>query len=324
MERLRKLPGVQLVGLVENIPLNEGTAGGRFRTEEMANSPDAGTLLNYNFSAGDYYKAMGIRVLRGRPFETNDHVSNLRNVVISKTAANLLWPGKDPIGRRLQRQGMTTWETVVGVVEDVMQYGFRDTPQALVYFPLVGPEPRSWVISSPAYVLKTRRADTIAPEVRALVRSVAPSAPMYRVFTMEGLAKDSMVQLSFTMLTLGIASSLALILGAVGLYGVLSYVVAQRTREIGVRMALGAEAAMVRRMVVAQGARVVAIGVVIGVAVALGSTRALGSLLFGVKAVDALTFVGMSVSMIAIGLLASYVPARRASRVDPIESLRGD
>jgi ABC-type antimicrobial peptide transport system permease subunit len=119
-------------------------------------------------------------------------------------------------------------------------------------------------------------------------------------------------------------SALALILGAVGLYGVLSYVVAQRTREIGVRMALGAEAGRVRRMVVAQGARVVAAGVALGVAAALAGTRALGNLLFGVQAVDALTFVAMSASMIAIGLLASYVPARRASKVDPIESLRGD
>ena len=133
-----------------------------------------------------------------------------------------------------------------------------------------------------------------------------------------------MTQLSFMVLTLGIASALALILGAVGLYGVLSYVVAQRTREIGVRMALGAEAGRVRRMVVAQGARVVAAGVAIGVVVALAFTRALGSLLFGVKAVDAPTFVAMSASMVAIGLLASYVPARRASKVDPIESLRGD
>ena len=113
-------------------------------------------------------------------------------------------------------------------------------------------------------------------------------------------------------------------LGVVGLYGVLSYVVAQRTREIGVRMALGAQGALVRRMVVVQGTRVVALGVVIGVLVALAFTRALGTLLFGVQAVDGLTFVAMSVSMLAVGILASYVPARRASRVDPIESLRGE
>jgi predicted permease len=324
MDRLRALPGVETVGLVENIPLDEGTQTDRFRSDEMASDPDAGAVLNLTFEAGDYFKAMSIDVLAGRPLDTNDHLTNQRNVVISKTAAKLLWPGKDPIGRRLQRQGMTTWETVVGVVEDVMQYGFRDTPQPLVYFPLVGPEPRSWAISSPAYVVKTRRAETIAPEIRALVREVAPTAPMYRQYTMAGLAKTSMMQLSFTLLTLGLASALALILGAVGLYGVLSYIVAQRTREIGVRMALGAEAARVRRMVVAQGARVIAVGVVTGVAAALAFTRALGSLLFGVKAVDAATFVGMSASMVAIGLVASYIPALRASRVDPIESLRGD
>jgi predicted permease len=322
MDRLRQLPGVETVGLVENIPLNEGTLTTRFRTEEMP--PDGGTVLNFTFEAGDYFKAMSIDVLAGRPLETNDHLNNQRNIVISRSAANLLWPGKDPIGRRMQRNGFTTWETVVGVVEDVMQNSFRDPRQPLVYFPLVGPEPDSWAISSPAYVVKTRRAETIAPEIRALVREVAPSAPMYRVYTMAGLAKDSMMQLSFTLLTLGIASMLALILGAVGLYGVLSYVVAQRTREIGVRMALGAEAGRVRRMVVAQGARVVVVGVAIGVGVALAFTRALTGLLYGVKAVDTTTFVAMSASMVAIGLLASYIPARRASKVHPIESLRGD
>ncbi len=164
----------------------------------------------------------------------------------------------------------------------------------------------------------------IAPEVRALVRQVAPEAPMYRVFTMAELASRSMVQLSFTTLTLGILSALALILGGVGLYGVLSYLVAQRTREIGVRMALGARTDQVRRMVVVQGARLVAAGVVIGVVVALASTRLLGSLLFGVHALDATTFLAMSGSMVAIGMLASYLPARRASNVDPIESLRGE
>ena len=324
MERLRQLPGVESVGLVENIPLNEGTSTARIRTEAMGADPDGGLPLQVTFEAGDYFKAMGISVLQGRPLETNDHVNNQRNVVISRSAANLLWPGQDPLGKRLQRQGLNTWETVVGVVEDVLQNDFRSPPQPLVYFPLVGPEPRSWAVTSPAYVVKTRRAETIAPDIRALVREIAPSAPMYRMYTMAGLARDSMMQLSFTLLTLGVVSALALILGAVGLYGVLSYVVAQRTREIGVRMALGAEAARVRRMVVAQGARVVGAGVVIGIAVALAFTRALGGLLFGVKAVDAVTFVGMSATMVAIGLLASYVPARRASKVDPIESLRGD
>jgi putative ABC transport system permease protein len=324
MDRLRALPGVETVGLVENIPLNEGTAIGPVRTEEMSNEPDAGVRLHITFTAGDYFKAMGITMLRGRPFAASDHATDVRNVIISRSAANALWPGKDPIGRRLQRQGLKTWETVVGVVEDVMQSDFRTKPEALVYFPLVGPEPRSWVIASPAYVVKTRRAETIAPEIRAIVRQMAPTAPMYRMYTMAGLARDSMVQLSFTMLTLGIVSALALVLGAVGLYGVLSYVVAQRTREIGVRMALGAEASRVRRMVVAQGVRVVAAGVVIGVGVALTATRALNSLLYDVKALDAPTFIGMSASMVAIGLLASYMPARRASRVDPIESLRGD
>jgi putative ABC transport system permease protein len=133
-----------------------------------------------------------------------------------------------------------------------------------------------------------------------------------------------MVQLSFTMLTLGVVSALALLLGALGLYGVLSYIVAERTREIGVRMALGATAGAVRRLVVSQGTRVVLIGVVIGVAGAFASTRLLRTLLYEVKAVDPVVFAGMSLMMIAIGMLASYMPARRASSVDPIELLRSD
>jgi len=212
----------------------------------------------------------------------------------------------------------------VGVVEDVKQFDWRDAGEAAVYFPLTGPMADIWGMGSPAYVVKSPRAGSLQPEVRELVRQVAPEAPVYREYTMAFLAQRSMVQLSFTMLTLGVVSALALILGAVGLYGVLSYVVAERTREIGVRMALGATSRVVRRQVVSQGTRVVLVGVVIGVAAAIASTRFMTTLLYEVKAVDPIVFAAMSAMMIGIGVLASYVPARRASRVDPIESLRSD
>jgi len=324
MDRLRALPGVQLVGLVENIPLNEGTAANRFHREGTTEEADSGPLLSYTFSAGDYFSAMGIDLVAGRTFATDDHLGPRRNIVISKSAAFLLWPGENAIGKRVRMQGMDGWDTVIGVVADVMQYNFRDKPNPLVYFPLVGPTPKSWAISSPAYVLKTPRAETIAADVRSLVRQAAPEAPMYRIYTMAGLAADSMVDVSFTMLTLGVAAALAVILGTVGLYGVLSYVVAQRTREIGVRMALGARTDQVARMVVGQGARVVVVGVALGALAAAWATQALSTLLFGVTALDAPTFTAMSIAMLAVGLAASYVPARRASRVDPIVSLKAD
>jgi predicted permease len=324
LDRLARLPGVASVGLVENVPLDEGTRTQRFRSEDMPDGPDAGRRLDFTWAAGDYFRTMAIDVVEGRAFETADHVSALGNVVISRSAARALWPGQPAVGRRLQQEGSTDWHTVVGVVEDVMQNEFRDAPQAHVYYPLQGPTPAAWSVTTPAYVLKTARAEVIAPDVRALVREIAPEAPMYRAYTMAGLAERSMVELSFTVLTLGVVSALALFLGALGLYGVLSFAVAERTREIGVRMALGASAAAVRRMVVGQGARVVAVGIGIGLAAALGATRALSGLLFGVAAVDAATFLAMSSLMLVVGGLAAYVPARRASRVDPCESLRSD
>jgi ABC-type antimicrobial peptide transport system permease subunit len=215
--------------------------------------------------------------------------------------------------------------TVHGVVEDVMLANFREqTPQPLVYLPMVGQTARSWIVGTPAYVVKTARAETIAPEILALIRESTPEAPMYRVFTMASLAARSMAALSFTMLTLTIAAGLALILGAVGLYGVLSYVVSQRKREIGIRMALGAQAAAVRRLVVVQGARVAMIGVAIGLIAALALTRVLDSLLFGVEAVNLGTYAAMAAVMAGVALLASYGPARRASGADPIVALRAE
>lgn len=322
MDRLRALPGVQSVGLVDNIPLDEGTQSGRFNVEGMSSGAQGGTLLSYTFSAGDYFKSMSIPILLGRGFEVSDHRPGVDNVVISKSAAMRLWPNQPAIGKRIQFQGDSTWFNVIGVVGDVLQGTFRDAPEAVVYLPMVGHLAMDWRVSSPAFVVKTARAETIEADVRKLVKELAPEAPMYRIYTMSFLAERSMVPLTFTMMTLGVLSSLALILGAVGLYGVLSYIVAERTREIGVRLALGAQAQQVRTMVVAQGARVVGVGIVIGIVVALASTRALGGILFGVPALDIATFIGMSISMVVVGFLASYLPARRASNVDPIESLR--
>jgi predicted permease len=325
MSRLGALPGVTGVGVVNNIPLDEGTGGARFLSDAMTDD-GGGVLLDMNFAGGDYFRVMGISVQQGRIFTNDEAVTPNSSVIVSQSVAARLWPDRNPLGQRIRQvtgNGLVPF-TVVGVVNDVKQDDWRDDGEAIVYFPLTGPTPTAWGMSSPAYVVKSPRAASLTQPVRDLVREIAPEAPVYREFTMEFLARRSMVELSFTMLTLGVVSVLSLILGAVGLYGVLSYVVAERTREIGVRMALGATASAVRRQVVSQGAKVVVVGVVLGVAVAIASTRLLGALLFGVEPVDPAAFVAMSVMMIGIGILASYFPARRASSVDPIEALRTD
>ena len=325
MDRLRALQGVTAVGLINNLPLDEGTSGWQFSYEGA--SDGAGTArLAINWVGGEYFRAMGIDLLQGRTITDQEAVTPNSSVVISRSVAERLWPGRDALGQTLRRPiGDTTRVfTVVGVVEDVRQNDWREAAEAVVYFPLTGPHPRLWAMSSPAYVVKSSRAENLRDDVRGLVREIAPEAPVYREFTMAFLAQRSMVQLSFTMLTLGVVSALALVLGAVGLYGVLSYVVTQRRREIGVRMALGATAGVVRREVVSQGTKVVLIGVAIGLGTAIASTRLLSTLLYGVKAVDPIVFGAMAVMMIGMGIVASYLPARRASNVDPIETLRSD
>jgi ABC-type antimicrobial peptide transport system permease subunit len=164
----------------------------------------------------------------------------------------------------------------------------------------------------------------LEPEIRAVIREVLPNSPMYRIFTMKRLADNAMANLSFTMLLVSLAAVLALVLGAVGLYGVLSYRVTRRTQEIGVRMALGAEAATVRRMFVWQGGRIALIGIVVGLVVALALTRYIQTLLFNVGRFDATAFAVTSAVMLAVALLASYLPALRASRVDPVVALRAE
>lgn len=319
MERLSALPGVESVGVVGELPLDESTRSTRFALEGQ--DVENGSLMEYTATGGDYFGAMNIALLRGRTFTQEEHLANLSNAIVSEGAAETFWPGEDPIGKRFVNPNGNLLVTVVGVVEDIKQSNFRDAARPMIYFPLVSEGPNLGPIGTPGYVVKTARAETIAPEVRALIREVAPEAPMYAVHTLESLAEESMVRLSFTTLTLGVASALALILGAVGLYGVLSYVVAQRTREIGVRMALGARAEEVQRMVVLQGAKVVAVGIVTGALMAAGAARTLERLLYGVEGTDAITYLATGFIMLAVGILASYLPARRASVVNPVEAL---
>ncbi|HET7218840.1 MAG TPA: ABC transporter permease [Vicinamibacterales bacterium] len=318
MDRLKAIPGVESVGFISTLPLDEGAGRVNVTTPKLQASGAEAPLIRNAAAGGAYFQTMGIRVVSGRLFERVEEETGIPNVVVSEAAARILFPGEDPIGQKVRpAAGGQTWFTVIGVVEDVKVDDLRrQSPDPMVYLPGAS--------TSPAYVVKSVRADQLAPEVRTVIREVAPQSPMYRIFTMKSLAARAMASLAFTMLMVGIAAVLALVLGAVGLYGVLSYSVTRRTQEIGVRLALGAEPGTVRRMFMWHGTRVTLSGVLVGVLAAAGFTKYVQTLLYGVQRLDISAFVGMSAVMLAVALVASYVPARRASRVDPLVALRGE
>jgi predicted permease len=318
MERLAAIPGVESVGFISTLPLDEGAGTVNVTTPKLEASGAEAPAIRNAAAGGAYFQTMGIKLVNGRYFERVEEERGIPNVIISEAAARILFPGEDPLGQKVRpAAGGQTWYTVIGVVEDVKVDDLRRrTPEPMVYLPGAS--------TSPAYVMRSARADRIAGEVRAIIREVAPQSPMYRIFTMQGLAERSMASLSFTMLMVGMAAALALVLGAVGLYGVLSYNVTRRAQEIGVRMALGAEAKTVRRMFIWQGTRVTLIGVLVGMLAAVGLTTYVQTLLFGIERLDAIAFAGKSAVMLAVALVASYLPAARASRVDPLVALRGN
>jgi len=319
MDRLKAVPGVESVGYITTLPLDEGAASQNITTPAIVANGAEAPLVRSAGTGGAYFQTMGIALLGGRYFERVEEEQGIPNVIISKAAASMLFPGEDALGKTVRPASGNpdNWFTIIGVVEDVLVDDLRKaTPDPMVYLPAVS--------ASPAYVMKSTRADKLEAEVRAIIKDVIPTSPMYRIFTMKTLASNAMASLSFTTLMVSIAAVLALVLGAVGLYGVLSYRVSQRSQEIGVRMALGAEASSVRWMFVWQGARVGLIGVVIGAAAAFALTKYIQTLLFGVERLDATAFAGMSAVMLGAALLASYIPARRASRVSPVIALRSE
>ena len=319
MDRLKAIPGVESVGYITTLPLDEGAGSQNITTPAIVASGAEAPLLRFAGAGGAYFQTMGIALRSGRFFDRIEEQQATPNVIISQTAAAVLFPGEDPIGKTVRPAAgnANQWYSVIGVVEDVLVDDLRrKSPEPMVYLPAVS--------GSPAYVIRSSRADRLEPEVRAVIRDVIPTSPMYRIFTMKRLAANAMANLSFTMLMVSTAALLALVLGAVGLYGVLSYGVTQRTREIGVRMALGATTNAVRWMFVRQGGQVALLGVVGGALAAAALTRYIQTLLFGVGRFDVVAFAGMSAVMLAVAILASYIPARRASRVDPVVALRAE
>jgi predicted lysophospholipase L1 biosynthesis ABC-type transport system permease subunit len=246
--------------------------------------------------------------------------------VVSETVAKRFWPDGSALGRRLRTSGDTTgWRTIIGVVGDVRDRGLEQDPAELVYYPMVSPRGNDGPATrSMTFVVRAASPESLVPVVRREVWALDPNLPVASVATLERIVEDSMVRHSFTMLALVIAAAVALMLGAIGLYGVISYLVAQRTREIGLRMALGANPRSVLRMVVGQGLRLAGLGLVLGLVGALALTRLMTGLLYGTSPTDPVTFAAVVGVLALVAFLASWLPARRAALIDPARSLQAE
>jgi putative ABC transport system permease protein len=277
----------------------------------------------YSSVTDGYFEAMGIDIVSGRSFTIADRDSSAAVIIVSQALARKYWPDSDPLGKRIRLSSDSTgWRTIVGVAASVRDRRLEDDPSEMVYYPAGYAVPSQ--SRSLAYVLRTARTDAVAAPARQEVWALDRNLPVASTQTLEKVVAASVVRTSFTMLALVVAAVIALFLGAIGLYGVISYLVTQRTNEIGIRMALGARPGEVRRMVVLQGVRLSALGLVVGFAGALGLTRLMQGMLFGTAPTDPLTFGIVVTFLAAIALLASYLPARRASRIDPASSLKAE
>jgi predicted permease len=311
------MPGVKAAGAVSRLPVT-GTyhtwnAGRTDRPENASVSADQRVV------EGRFFEALGIRILRGRTFTAQDGATP-RQVVINDRLARTLYPNEDPIGRQLRVSGGEA--QIIGVVADVAVGARQATPSIVYHLHRQFAANRHWGLTE---VVSSNRAETgLLDDIRRELHAIDPARVLHQPRMLADVIGRGVAQERFALLVVASYAALALALAAVGLYGVLSYSVSRRRREMGIRLALGAQTGAVRALVVREGGLLAIAGVAAGLAGALAATRALGTLLFGVTARDPLTFALAAVTLIAVALIASWIPARAATRIDPVHALRAD
>jgi putative ABC transport system permease protein len=320
LERAQAIPGVESAGIVSNLPFGGNYDMNSFHVEEkpLDDPSKAPSAERYGVSL-DYLRAMGIPILRGRGFTAQDTESAPAVALITQGTARRIWQNEDPIGKRIRLGGSDSpLRTIVGIVGDVNHYGLDVAPNLQAYVPH-----SQWTDSYMQLVVRASvDPASLTASVRNAIRAVDPDAPVYQIATMRQLISNSVAPRRFTLALLSGFAAIALLMASIGIYGVMSYTVSQRTQEIGVRVALGAQTGDVLKLVVGQGMRLVLAGTSVGLMGAVALTRLMAGMLFGVNATDPLSFGTISLLLISVALLACYIPARRAAKVDPIVALR--
>ena len=323
-ERLENAPGAIAAGGITSLPLSDAFAWTPITVEGRVPLPGEKFLnADERVVGGHYFEAMEIPLRKGRFFNEQDDATKPVAVIVDEYMADQLWPGQDPIGKRIhivELPAKDPWQTVVGVVGRVKQDSLDSNPRIAFYLAHSQFPSRAMTV---AFRGRTGPAATLSATKNEL-RNLDPDLPMYYVRTMDERVNESLARQRFSMLLLGVFAVVALALATIGIYGVMSYLVNQGTRELGIRIALGASQRSILSLVVRQGMALAFSGVAIGLAAAFLLTRLIRSLLFGVEATDPITFAGIALLLAMIALLATYIPAQRAARIDPLISLRCD
>ena len=318
LEQMRTLPGVVAVGAVNALPLTGG-ANGQFLID---NDPTKKGYGEYRVASGGYFDAMGIRLIRGRVFNDSDSPNTQHAAVITERLARQFFPNEDPIGRTLQYGNMDGYKDllhIVGIVGDVRENGLDAETTATVFVHYLQRPRRSSDFS--VVVRAQAEPASVIPQMRELMKRLQPDVPL-EFRTLSQIFSSSLNQRRFSLVLFGAFASAALILAITGIYSVMMYAVTQRTQEVGIRMALGATGGNILRLMLGQGLRLTLTGVVLGIAGAFGVTRLLSAMLFGVGPTDLMTFIGAAILLAGVALLACYLPAWRATKVDPLNALR--